>query len=81
MCVLIRRLKLPPLTSAGKRWVIYASNSAREERRLNQLPAAPVPDNEAHPVELDDVCRTKLKLPYQTNSDAALFAEVTGILL
>ena len=34
--------------------------------------AAPVSHNAAGPIELNDVCRTKLKLPYQTDSDAAL---------
>ena len=34
--------------------------------------AAPVSHNAAGPVELNDVCRTKLKLPYQTDSDAVL---------
>ena len=34
--------------------------------------AAPVSHNAAGPVELNDVCRTKLKRPYQTDSDAAL---------
>ena len=34
--------------------------------------AAPVSHNAAGPVEPNDVCRTKLKLPYQTDSDAAL---------
>ena len=34
--------------------------------------AAPVSHNAAGPVELNDVCRTKLKLPYLTYSDATL---------
>ena len=34
--------------------------------------AAPVSHNAAEPVELNDVCRTKLKLKDQTDSDAAL---------
>ena len=34
--------------------------------------ATPVSHNVAGPVKLNDVCRTKLKLPYQTDSDAAL---------
>ena len=34
--------------------------------------AAPVSHNAAAPVEIKDLCRTKLKLPYQTDSDAAL---------
>ena len=36
--------------------------------------ATPVSHNAVDPVELNDVCRTKLKLPYQTDSDAALFS-------
>ena len=36
--------------------------------------ASLVSHNAADPVELNDVCRTKLKLPYQTDSDAALFS-------
>ena len=38
--------------------------------------AAPVSHNAADPVELNDVCRTKLKLPYQTDSDAALLPDL-----
>ena len=34
--------------------------------------AAPVPHYAADPVELNDACRTKLKLPNQTDSDATL---------
>ena len=34
--------------------------------------AAPVSHNAVDSVELNDVCRTKLKLQYQTHSDAAL---------
>ena len=32
--------------------------------------------NAADVVELSDVCRTKLKLPYQTDSDAALLPDL-----
>ena len=38
--------------------------------------AAPVPHNAADPVELNDVCRIKLKLLYQTDSDAALLQDL-----
>ena len=38
--------------------------------------AAPVSHNAADPVELNDVCRTKLKLPYQTDPDAALLPDL-----
>ena len=41
-------------------------------RAAPESAAAPVSHYAAGPVELDDVCRTKLKLPYQTDSDAAL---------
>ena len=41
-------------------------------RAASESAAAPVSHNAAGPVELNDVCRTKLKLSYQTNSDAAL---------
>ena len=41
-------------------------------RAASESAAAPVSHYAAGPVELDDVCRTKLKLPYQTDSDAAL---------
>ena len=41
-------------------------------RAASESAAAPVSHNAAGPVELNDVCRTKLKLPYQTDSDAAL---------
>ena len=41
-------------------------------RAASEPAAAPVSHNAAGPVELNDVCRTKLKLPYQTDSDAAL---------
>ena len=38
--------------------------------------AAPVSQNAAAPVELSDLCRTKLKLPYQTDSVAALLPDL-----
>ena len=38
--------------------------------------AAPVLHNAADPVELNDVCRTKLKLPCQTDSDATLLPDL-----
>ena len=38
--------------------------------------AVPVSHNAADPVELNDVCRTKLKLSYQTDSDAALLPDL-----
>ena len=38
--------------------------------------AAPVSHNAADPVKLNDVCRTKLKLPYQTDSDATLLSDL-----
>ena len=41
-------------------------------RAAPESAAAPVSHYAAGPVELDDVCRTKLKLSYQTDSDAAL---------
>ena len=41
-------------------------------RAASESAAAPVSHNAAGPVELNDVCRTKLKLSYQTDSDAAL---------
>ena len=41
-------------------------------RAASESAAAPGSHNAAGPVELNDVCRTKLKLPYQTDSDAAL---------
>ena len=41
-------------------------------RAASESAAAPVSHNAASPVELNDVCRTKLKLSYQTDSDAAL---------
>ena len=41
-------------------------------RASSESAGAPVSHNAAGPVELNDVCRTKLKLPYQTDSDAVL---------
>ena len=41
-------------------------------RAASESAAAPVSHNAAGPVELNNVCRTKLKLPYQTDLDAAL---------
>ena len=38
--------------------------------------AAPVSHNAADPVELNYVCRTKVKLPCQTDSDAALLRDL-----
>ena len=38
--------------------------------------AAPVSHNAAAPVQLNDLYRTKLKLPYQTDSDAALLPDL-----
>ena len=38
--------------------------------------ATSVSHNAAVLVELNDVCRTKLKLPYQTDSDAALLPDL-----
>ena len=38
--------------------------------------AAPVSHNAVDSVELNDVCRTKLKLQYQTHSDAALLPDL-----
>ena len=45
-------------------------------RAASESAAAPVSHNAADPVELNDVCRTKLKLPYQTDSDAALLPDL-----
>ena len=42
--------------------------------------AAPVSHNAADPVELNDVCRTKLKLRYQTDSDAALLPDLIHLI-
>ena len=38
--------------------------------------AAPVSHNAADAFELNDVCCTKLKVPYQTDSDAALLSDL-----
>ena len=38
--------------------------------------ATPVSHNAAGPVELNDVCCTKLKLPCQTDSDATLLSNL-----
>ena len=38
--------------------------------------AASVSHNAAAPIELNDLCRTKLKLPYQTYSDAVLLPDL-----
>ena len=42
---------------------------AREIFHAPATQATPVPHNDS--VELNDVCRAKSKLPYQTDSDAA----------
>ena len=46
------------------------------EGAASESAAAPVSHNAADPVELNDLCRTKLKLPYQTDLDAALLPDV-----
>lgn len=37
--------------------------------QASESAASPVSHNAADPVELNDVCHTKLKLPYQTDSE------------
>ena len=46
------------------------------EGAASESAAAPLSRNAADPVELNDLCRTKLKVPYQTDSDAALLPDL-----
>ena len=45
-------------------------------RAASESAAAPVSHNAADPVELNDLCHSKLKLPCQTDSDAALLPDL-----